>query len=65
MRADVDGDGSVSIIDISMVGVYFIQGVPPAPARYDQGTPPRDNAISIIDISNMGLYFLQPVTNCP
>jgi hypothetical protein len=65
MRADVDGDGTVTIVDLSLVTGDFLQAVPPAPQRYDQGPLPFDNAITIVDLSNMAAEFLQPVTVCP
>jgi Thrombospondin type 3 repeat len=36
MRADVDGDGAVSILDLTKAAQYFAQSVPPAPERYKQ-----------------------------
>jgi alpha-tubulin suppressor-like RCC1 family protein len=65
MRADVDGDGTVSIVDLSLVAGEFLQSVPPADARYDQGPPPFDNQITIIDLSNMAGEFLNSVLSCP
>jgi hypothetical protein len=62
MRADVNGSGSVSIGDLSLVAGYFGQSVPTAPARYDQnGT----NTISIGDLSLMASHFGQNVSACP
>lgn len=62
MRADVDGDGSVSILDLARVARYFIQSIPPAPERYNQ-----DNgaSISILDLAIMATVFIQPVSGCP
>ena len=54
MRADVDGDGAVSILDLTRVAQYFTQSVPPAPARYDQD---GDNLISILDLTQMAQVF--------
>ena len=48
MRADVDGDGQVSILDLAQVAGQFLETVPPAPARLDQGPPPRDNTVDIL-----------------
>jgi hypothetical protein len=62
MRADVDGDGVVSILDLTKVAANFAQAVPPAPARNDQD---GDNVISIQDIARQAAVFTQPVTACP
>jgi hypothetical protein len=62
MRADVDGDGAVSILDLAKVAVYFTQSVPPAPARYSQDA---DSKISILDLTKMAQVFTQHVTACP
>ncbi len=62
MRADVDYDGQVSILDLAAVAGHFLQTVPPAPARYDQD---GDGVISILDLAQMAGVFLQPVTACP
>lgn len=65
MRADVDGDGSVTILDLSRVATFFGQAVPPAPPRYRQGPPPFGAGISILDLSKMAMRFGQSVSNCP
>jgi uncharacterized repeat protein (TIGR01451 family) len=62
MRADVDGDGVVSILDLSKVAQAFGQHIPPAPARYDQD---GDGVITILDLSRMAQKFGQSVSNCP
>jgi hypothetical protein len=62
MRADVDGDGAVSILDLTRVAKYFAQTVPPAPARYDED---GDNKISILDLTKMAQVFTQHVSACP
>ena len=62
MRADVDSDGAVSILDLAKVAVYFTQTVPPAPERYKQD---KDSQISILDLTRMAQVFTQPVTACP
>ncbi len=61
MRADVDGDGAVSILDITKVALYFTQSIPPAPERYSQDA---DAAISILDLTRMANVFTQPVSAC-
>jgi hypothetical protein len=62
MRADVDGDHAVSILDLTKVGQKFGQTVPPAPERYSQDA---DNQISILDLTKMGQLFIQNVSACP
>jgi uncharacterized protein YjbI with pentapeptide repeats len=62
MRADVTGDGTVSILDLSAVAGYMWQSVPPAPARYDQD---HDGHISILDLSAMAGTFMLNVSQCP
>jgi Ca2+-binding EF-hand superfamily protein len=62
MRADVDGDGVVSILDLSRVAQSFGQAVPPAPARSDQD---GDGVITILDLSRQARVFGEPVTLCP
>jgi hypothetical protein len=62
MRADVDGDGGVSILDLTKVAQKFTQSVPPAPERYNQDA---DNQISILDLTRIAQVFTQKVTACP
>ncbi len=62
MRADVDGDGVVAILDFVRVAQYYTQHVPPAPARYDQDA---DKVISILDLTKMARVFTLHVTACP
>lgn len=61
MRADVDGDGSASILDIVAVAADFTEAVPPAPERYDQD---GDAQISILDLTRMANVFLAYVEDC-
>ncbi len=65
MRADIDGDTAVSILDLSLVAGRFMKNVPPAPARYDQGSPPVDGQINILDLSKMAAVFGKNVSACP
>ena len=65
MRADVDMDGTVTILDLSVVAAQFLKAVPPAPARYDQGPPPFDNQVNVLDLSKMAAQFGKSVTACP
>jgi hypothetical protein len=62
MRADVDGDHIVSILDLADVAQYFTKGIPPAPERYKQDA---DNSISILDFADMGSHYAQNVSACP
>ncbi len=62
MRADLDNDGAVSILDLTLVAAYFTQSIPPAPERYNQDA---DTAISILDLTRMANVFTQPVSTCP
>ena len=62
MRADVDGDHVVSILDLSRVAGSFGQSVPPAPERRNQD---GDHTISILDLSKMAAVFTLPVSMCP
>ena len=61
-RADVDGDGAVSILDLTKVAQYFTQAVPPAPERMNQDATP---SISILDLTKMAHVFTQNVSACP
>jgi hypothetical protein len=62
MRADVDGDGVVSILDMAQVAQWFGDSVPPAPRRFTQAGGTR---ISILDLARMATYLSRPVTSCP
>ena len=62
MRADVDGDGSVSILDLSRGAQRFGESAPPAPRRLLQDA---DTQISILDLSRMASHFSQPIAICP
>ncbi|HYM15593.1 MAG TPA: right-handed parallel beta-helix repeat-containing protein [Dehalococcoidia bacterium] len=62
MRADVNGDGVVTIGDLGLLAQHFGQTVPPAPARYSQDA---DNLITIADLGKMALVFGKSVTLCP
>jgi sugar lactone lactonase YvrE len=65
MRADVDGDGTVTILDLAKVAGFFGQMVPPAPPRYRQGPPPFGSAINILDLSKMAMQYYKTVSACP
>lgn len=61
MRADVDDDEGVSILDLTLVAQHFGDGVPPAPERHDQD---GDALISILDLTRMANVFTLPVKDC-
>jgi parallel beta-helix repeat protein len=71
MRADVDGDGVVSILDLSRAAQKFGQTFPPTnPAvGIDTGiqrlNQDADNVISILDVSRMAQDYTKHVTACP
>ncbi|MHB8515023.1 MAG: hypothetical protein ACYC9X_05525 [Dehalococcoidia bacterium] len=65
MRADVNGDATVNILDLATVAGVYAQTVPPAPARYDQGPPPFDNVINILDLAKMASVYVKAVSQCP
>lgn len=62
MRADVDGDRAVTILDLSVLAQHFLEPVTPATARHNQDA---DNAITILDLAAMANLFLQSVIACP
>ena len=62
MRADVDVDGAVSVLDLTKVAQWFTKSIPPAPDRYRQDA---DNLISILDLTKMAQVFIQNVSACP
>ena len=61
MRADLDGDEAVSILDLTLAAGKFTQSVPPAPDRYRQDA---DLTISILDLTRMATVFTQNVDSC-
>ena len=61
MRADVDGDGVVSILDLSNVASQFLQSIPPGNPRFDQD---EDGSLSVLDLAIIAEDFLAPVTDC-
>jgi hypothetical protein len=62
MRADVDSDGAVTILDMTVLAQHFLEPVTPATARYNQD---GDNAITILDLTTMANLFLNNVSACP
>lgn len=61
MRADVDGDHAVSILDLTLLASKFGQSIPPAPARYNQDS---DSVITILDLTRVANVFTQSVFAC-
>jgi hypothetical protein len=61
-RADIDGDGAVSILDLIRVSAHFGESVPPAPAALDQD---GDGAITILDLNLVTSVFVRQVSDCP
>jgi hypothetical protein len=61
MRADIDSDHTVTILDLSAAAENYGQSIPPAPERSNQD---GDMVISILDLSEMAGVFLQPVSVC-
>ncbi len=61
MRADVDGDQSITILDLSLIAQSYGQGVPPAPVRRSQDA---DASITILDLSKVATVFMQSVSVC-
>jgi hypothetical protein len=62
MRADVDMDGAVTILDLSRVARDFGKPIPPAAARNDQDD---DGMITILDLSRQAAVFGKSVMLCP
>ncbi len=65
MRADVNGSGTVNILDLATVAGYYGYSVPPAPARYRQGPPPFGAQINILDLSKIAAQYQKRVSACP
>lgn len=59
---DVDGDGTVHLIDLILVSEYFGDTVPPAPSQVNVHSP-KDGAISIADQLDVA-SALSDVTGC-
>ncbi|HEY7878784.1 MAG TPA: dockerin type I domain-containing protein, partial [Gemmatimonadaceae bacterium] len=62
MRADVNGDATVNILDLIQVAGSFLETVPPAPARLDQNGDGKINLLDLIPVANA---FLENVSACP
>ena len=62
IRADVDGSGTVNILDLSNIAKSYNQTIPPAPARLDQNA---DGKINILDLSLPARRYNQTIAACP
>lgn len=61
-HADIDGDGAVSIFDLTKVAAQFGVTVPPAPEALDQD---GDRGITILDLYLVTGVFAKQVGDCP
>ena len=61
MRADIDGDHTVNILDLSQVASSYGQTIPPAASRKAQDA---DSAICILELSKQASVFTQNVAAC-
>lgn len=61
-RADIDGDGTVSIFDLTKVSARYGEKIPPAPPELDQD---GDGAITILDLNLVTSVFVRQVNDCP
>ncbi len=61
MRADLNGDGTVNIVDLAQLSAFFLETTPPAPARDDQN---NDGKLNIIDLTMEGSQFLHTIGTC-
>lgn len=61
MRADVDGDSNITILDLSMAASAFNKSIPPANPRLDQD---GDSAVTILDLSRMAGSYQRATTAC-
>jgi hypothetical protein len=62
MRADLNGDGTVYIIDLTQLSSVFLHTIPPAPARDDQN---GDGKLNVIDLTAQSSRFLDGIGGCP
>jgi Subtilase family/Dockerin type I domain len=62
MRADINGDGTVNILDLTLMASEFLQNIPPGKSRYDQN---GDGKINILDLTLGASVFLKHVSACP
>jgi hypothetical protein len=64
MRADLNGDGVVNALDMSILGKKYLTTVPPTLARLEQNNPP-DTSVDALDLSIHAKQFLKNVSGCP
>ncbi len=62
MRADVNWDGKVNLLDLGAMAAWFGQSVPPAPRRFDQNA---DNKVNLLDLGAAAGQFGKSVLTCP
>jgi hypothetical protein len=62
MRSDVNGDGTVNLLDLAMVASGFGKPIPSAPERLDQNA---DDKINLLDLSIVASVFRQNIEACP
>ncbi len=62
MRADVDGNHIVNLLDLAKVATQFGQNVPPGNGRYDQNA---DNKLNLLDLAKQATVYAQNVSACP
>ena len=71
MRADVNGDHIVNILDLSAAAAHYLQAVPPSDsvsgldlglARLNQNA---DAIINILDLSTIAARYMHNVAECP
>jgi hypothetical protein len=64
MRADLDNNGTISLIDLAILASTYRESIPPAPARYDQGRLPRDGKITLLDLAQLAGVYQKDVSDC-
>lgn len=62
MRADVNDDGLVNVLDLTTAASQFLKSTSPGTLRYDQNS---DAQVNILDLTAMASVFLRSVTACP
>jgi hypothetical protein len=62
MRADVNGDGVVTLADMAAAGAFFLQSVPPVNPRFNQD---RNGSIDMADLAQIAGNFLRQASACP
>ncbi len=62
MRADVNGDGKVNLLDLGAMAAQFGKAIPPAPLRLDQNA---DSRVNLLDLGAAAARFGHSVSECP